>query len=92
MPVTVTCTSVVKNPDGSFDVNWGGGVGHNYPSLEAMKDAALVVDTDPDTARRLLLAAWLRQDPDASDVNIPKGKSSTVDLRTQSAININIGI
>lgn len=92
MAISITCTNVVKNPDGSYQVDWSNGTGNNFNNVQEIKDYSLDIDADPEIVKRMLLSQWLQQDPAGVNVTLPKGKSASLDLKSQTAINIQLGL
>jgi hypothetical protein len=92
MAVSTKCTGITLNADGSVSVEWDESTTQDYGSLDHVREIVAGVDApgaDGVTlARHLLLARWLRSDPDGSDTASVLNKTCTVNMGAANPVQI----
>lgn len=91
MAVTTTCTKVTVVAGGSISVEWDHSDGRQFDSLADLQAAVAAVDTGTDgrdLARLLMLARWLRADPDISDNASILNRTCTLNMGASPFVQI----
>jgi hypothetical protein len=91
MPVVMTCTRATKSADGSVLIEFADGTGKQFGTVEELREFIADLD-DGDKGRELakliMLARWLRSDPDLSDNASVIGKVVSINVGAPNVIQI----
>lgn len=91
MAISLRCTRIERTAVGGVSVSFDDGSGKEFGSLEEVQSYAYGVDEGPegvDLAQRVLLARWLRTDPDGSDTAAILNKTCTINAGAVQPVQI----
>ena len=81
--------SFTVHANGNVSIVFSDGAGVDFGSLTACKNWALgLEDSDPDLAKKLLVAWWSARNPALSNTSLVIGKKLTFDLTSPSPIKV----
>lgn len=69
MAVSVKCTGVSFDAQGQLFINWDDGTQQEFASAAAAFNSCVQLDSDPETARKILIGEWLRQEPSGANAS-----------------------
>lgn len=87
MPVTATCTNMNIRGNGSRIVSFDDGSALEFGSIQEMQAYADEAETT-DLAKRLLIARYLRTDPDGSDTASLINRTATINVGAPNPVQI----
>lgn len=68
----------VTYSDGTISIEFADGSGQEFPNLAAVENYIQPIE-DPEIAKRLLVAAWRRSNPNMNNAEYFVGRKATVD-------------
>ena len=86
MAVTANCTSVVLEAS-RVRIRFADGCELEFPNKQSVQDYIATLDTDPEQARKWLLARWAHNNPTLANPGNIQGHSCTIDLAATPVIS-----
>lgn len=87
MPVSLKCTAVDIQANGSRNVTFDDGISLDFPTLAELQEYASGVET-LETARKFLLARYIAADRDGSDTAALLNRTASINAGAPSPVQI----